>query len=254
MEGCGWRGRKEGCKINSTALFSWIILSGKKPQNTDVYVQQNKWKQGRFLDFFSMWCARWELTLCTQWKKCTKGLITQAIANQSSHSWMRVKTKLSCSKKYVKSILTTDSRSKSLFRDSLHNPPPFQPSPSTPPDPIQMLFLKGFSVQWGMAGSAPADPTKEGTGEAGFMPSWKSHLSAEGWAVLCHSCESQQGHRHGTNDTLEGLWWLLWASHKGEEAQSAPANPRPQPPPFPVMVPDHLFWVPAPDCKSKCLC
>lgn len=131
MERCGRRGRKEGHKINTTALFSWIILFRKKPQNTDVYVQLNKWKQGKFLAFFSMWCARWELTLCTPWKKCTKGLITQAIANQSSHSWMRVKTKLSCSKKYVKSILTTDSWSKSLFRDTLHNPPP-----SLPPHPL----------------------------------------------------------------------------------------------------------------------
>lgn len=86
-----------------------------------------------------------------------------------------------------------------------------------------------------MAGSAPTDPTKEGTGEAGFMPSWKSHLHAEGWALLCQSCMSHRGHRHGTTDTLKGLRWLLWATHTGEEL-SAPANPRPQPPPSPIIV------------------
>lgn len=43
-----------------------------------------------------------------------------------------------------------------------------------------------------------------------------SHTSV----LLCQSCESQRGHRRGTSDTLEGLWWLLWAAHMGTEAQN----------------------------------
>jgi len=86
-----------------------------------------------------------------------------------------------------------------------------------------------------------------GAWEAGFVPSGQSRHGTEGLALPCQSCGCQAGHGHGAKGTLGGAA----EAPLGEETQSAPANLAPQPPPFPSVVPDLLFWGPAPVCKGK---
>lgn len=54
MEGCGRRGRKEGYKFNTTALFSWIILLGEKPKTLTFMCNRANENKAGFWIFFSM--------------------------------------------------------------------------------------------------------------------------------------------------------------------------------------------------------
>lgn len=157
---------------------------------------------------------------------------------RSFHRWMRVETKLSCSKNML--ILSTDSVNKSLFGNSLRHSHSSQQE--------HVLFLNGQHGVVVRHGRTCTTRSYKGTAAAGLVLSWQSQHGTEElmelWELArpqaqCEGTTEVQQHPSGSSGHL-----YEWGNTKQTSnlAHSLPT--------VPIAVPDHLFWVRAPVCKE----